>query len=277
MTHDALIPPEPVQDGIVRSFVEVPSGTIHVAQAGAGDPVLLLHQTPRSWDEYRDVLPLLGARRRAIAVDTIGFGDSSKPPWPSPVDSIEGWAGVAVTVLDALGIQRTSVVGHHTGAVIAIELAAAFPERVDRLVLSAPAVVDDEHRRRYGDKPPVDDVERRLDGTHLVELWRLRAPFYPPDAELLERFVVDALKAGDRAGGGHLVVARYDMLPRLPLVRAPVLIVAPTEDPFGGPDARRLAGLLPGSRLVELPGGMVPAPDQLPAEFAAIVSGFLTG
>jgi pimeloyl-ACP methyl ester carboxylesterase len=61
---------------VTRHFVDVPQGTIHCAAAGEGDPVLLLHQTPRSWDEYRDVLPLLGRTRRAIAMDTIGFGDS---------------------------------------------------------------------------------------------------------------------------------------------------------------------------------------------------------
>lgn len=235
--------------------------------------MLLLHQTPRSWDEYRDVLPLLGEHAHAIAMDTIGFGDSSKPPWP---DSIERWAAVAVSVLDALGIDRASVVGHHTGAVIAIELAAAFPHRVDRLVLSAPAVVDEEHRRLYGEKPPVDEVERKLDGSHLVELWSMRASFYPPSVDLLERFVVDALKAGDRSGDGHLVVARYDMLPRLPLVRAPVLIVAPTDDPFSYPDAQKLAALLQGSRIIDLPGGMIPAPDQLPEAFSALVAEFVT-
>src|SRR4051812_2244612 len=39
---------------VTRSFVTVPAGTIHVAQAGTGRAVLLLHQTPRSWDEFRD-------------------------------------------------------------------------------------------------------------------------------------------------------------------------------------------------------------------------------
>jgi pimeloyl-ACP methyl ester carboxylesterase len=257
---------------VSRSFVQVPAGTIHVAQAGGGRPVLLLHQTPRSWNEYRDVLPVLGERFHAIAMDTIGFGDSSKPDEP---DTIELWARVAVSLLDALGLQRSSVVGHHTGAVIAMEIAASFPDRVDKLVLSAPAMVDEEHRRLYGDKPPVDEVERKLDGSHLVELWSMRAPFYPESIDLLERFVIDALKAGDRAGGGHTVVARYDMEPKLPLIAAPTLIIRPTEDPFAAPEAAKLAPHLPHARSVDLPGGMIPAPDQLPEEFARLVIEFL--
>jgi pimeloyl-ACP methyl ester carboxylesterase len=72
---------------IERRFVDVPAGTIHCASCGDGRVVLLLHQTPRSWDEFRDVLPLLGRSFRAIAMDTIGCGDSSRPPLAE--DSIE--------------------------------------------------------------------------------------------------------------------------------------------------------------------------------------------
>jgi hypothetical protein len=49
-----------------RSYANTPDGQIHYATAGQGKPVLLLHQTPRSWDEYRDVLPIIGSRYRAI-------------------------------------------------------------------------------------------------------------------------------------------------------------------------------------------------------------------
>jgi pimeloyl-ACP methyl ester carboxylesterase len=259
-------------DGVSRTFVSVPAGTIHVAQAGTGRPVLLLHQTPRSWDEYRDVVPILGVQFHAIAMDTLGFGDSSKPRGP---DTIELWAEVAVSLLDVLDIDRASVVGHHTGAAIAIELAASFPARVDKLVLSAPPFVDEDHRRLYGEKPPVDEVERKLDGSHLGALWALRAPFYPKRIDLLDRFIVDALKAGERAAGGHVTVARYEMEPKLELVTAPTLIIRPTDDPFAGPDATKLAARLPRARLADLPGGMIPAPDQLPDEFARLVMEFL--
>jgi hypothetical protein len=51
---------------IHRSYANTPDGQIHYATAGQGKPVLLLHQTPRSWDEYRDVLPIIGRRYRAI-------------------------------------------------------------------------------------------------------------------------------------------------------------------------------------------------------------------
>lgn len=260
-----------------RSFIPIPSGVMHVAQAGEGAPIVLLHQTPRSWDEFRDVVPLLGERFHAIAIDTIGFGDSSRPDWPSSSDTIEQWAKATVEVLDALGLERATVVGHHTGSVTAMEIAASYPDRIDKLVLSAPAFVDDHHRELYGEKPPVDDVEHVLDGSHLVALWSMRAPFYPKSVDLLDRFVVDAVKAGERAGGGHLTVARYDMESKIPLIKAPTLIISPTEDPFAAAEIVKLRPHLPGAAVVELPGGMIPAPDQMPAEFASLVAEFVGG
>ena len=178
---------------IIRRFVETPAGMLHCAIAGTGRPVLLLHQTPRSWDEYRDVLPLLGREVQAIAVDTIGFGDSCKPPLGH--DSIEYWAAVSVGLLDALGIERFAVVGHHTGAVIATEIAAAFPQRVDAAVLSASSLVDAGFRARHAKPSRIDNVQRKADGSHLTELWRIRQPWYPQgDTDLLERFVVGSVR-----------------------------------------------------------------------------------
>ena len=63
---------------------------------------------------------------------------------------------------------------------------------------------------------------------------------------------------------------------KLPLIKAPTLIISPTEDPFAEPETELLPHL-PQARLVELPGGMIPAPDQLPAEWAALVADFVAG
>ena len=74
-----------------------------------------------------------------------------------------------------------------------------------------------------------------------------------------------------------MTVARYAaMEERLPLITAPTLIIKPTEDPFSAPEAEKLAPHLPHARLVDLPGGKIPAPDQLPEEFAALVAEFWT-
>jgi pimeloyl-ACP methyl ester carboxylesterase len=259
---------------IERRFVQTPRARIHVAICGRGEPLLLLHQTPRSWDEFRDALPLLGQRYRAVAMDTVGFGDSDA--LPAGDDSIESWAACAFDLLDELGVARTALVGHHTGAAIAIEMAAARPERITALVLSAPPHVDAARRGAVAGKKTIDEVIPASDGRHLLELWQMRQPFYPPDdAELLQRFVLDALKAGRLAGEGHRVVNRYVMEARLPLVRCPTLVISPAADPHAQPVAAKVAGAITGASLVEVPSGMVPFPDQMPDVFAQTTLGFL--
>ncbi|MFN3621486.1 MAG: alpha/beta fold hydrolase, partial [Nitrososphaerales archaeon] len=157
-----------------RGFVDTAEGQIHYREDGAGKPVVLLHQTPRSSDEYLDVLPIIGQRYHAIAMDTIGFGDSYKPKKSC---SIEDYAEGVITFLNQMNIAKVSLVGHHTGGVIALEVAASYPERVEKLVLSAIPYIDEEERRRRRGKKVIDYYEIKEDGSHLIELWRGRQPF----------------------------------------------------------------------------------------------------
>ncbi|MGH2882200.1 MAG: alpha/beta fold hydrolase [Solirubrobacteraceae bacterium] len=264
---------------LTRRFVETSAGTIHCAIAGEdkGEDVLLLHQTPRSWNEYREVLPLLGRRRRTTAIDMVGFGESSALPWGS--DSIERWAEVALELLDALGLEQAHLVGHHTGAVVATEMAVRAPERARSLVLSC-APFDDAQARaaQLEIGAIVDDVAARPDGSHLLDLWRTRAGFYPDGrVDLLEAFLVDALKAGPRAAEGHQVVARYDMQAAVTGLRCPVLLVGATDDPYAYPALEPMRSALPDAQVEVIEGGMVPLPDQLPVPFAEAVGRFLDG
>lgn len=261
---------------VERAFVPTKSGRIHIATAGQGFPVLLLHQTPRSWDEYRDVLPILGQSYRAIAMDTLGFGDSQR--LPKGENSIERWAAGAHHLMEALGISRFAVVGHHTGAVVAVEMAASHPERVAALVLSSCPWIDAPRRLAHTGKRVIDDVEHTNNGAHLTELWQRRQPYYPKgDIALLERFMADALKAGPLAVGGHQACNAYAMETRTPLITSPTLVIAATDDPHAYPAAPRVVQEIAGSKRVDIEGGMVPLPDQLPAVFAQTVDDFLRG
>lgn len=258
---------------VQRGFANTPEGQIHYAAVGSGRPVVLLHQTPRSWDEYREVLPLLGGKFRAIAMDTVGFGDSYRPVRPA---SMETYARAVVRFMDVMGIGSAALVGHHTGGCIAVEVAASHPERVDKLVLSSTPYVDAADRERRRARPPIDQVETREDGGHLGELWRRRMAFYPKGRpELLTRFVRDALTVWERVEEGHHAVNRYRMEDRTPLIRAPTLVLCGTEDPFSYPRMIPLARSIKGATTAELKGGMVPMVDQMPEEFARVIMEFL--
>ena len=116
------------------------------------------------------------------------------------------------------------------------------------------------------------------DGSHLTALWRKRQAFYPQGRpELLEAFVLDALKAGTYVEAGHRAVAAYRMEERLGRIVQPTLVIRATDDPFAAPHARELCAHVPQARLVDIAGGMVPLPDQLPAAFARCVLDFLDG
>jgi pimeloyl-ACP methyl ester carboxylesterase len=258
---------------IHRGFVETPKGQIHYAEAGQGEPVLLLHQTPRSWTDYREVLPILGKTFRAIAMDTIGFGDSYRPVGEA---SIEHYAEGVADFLDAMEIERTSVVGHHTGGLIAFELAASFPQRVHKLILSSCPFTDKEDRERRKTRPPIDEVCFSPDGSHLMELWNKRRAFYPKDRpDLIAGFVLDALKVMGRVEEGHNAVNVYRMEEKTWLIRSPTLIMAGTEDPFSYPRMEPLSRAIKGSITAEIKGGMVPMPEQMPEAFSQCILDFL--
>ncbi len=260
-----------------RAFADLSVGQVHYAECGDRNApaVLLLHQSPRSYAEYRSVLPLIGAERRAIAMDTAGFGDSCAGDVPA---SIEQWARVACELLDSLGLQQADVVGHHTGGVIAVELAASFPDRVRSVVLSSTPYTGAAFRQARANSPPIDHVEPSADGSHLTALWQRRQGFYPADRpELLQAFVLDALKASGQLEDGHRAVASYRMEDRIHLVRQPALIIRAPQDPYASPHAHELQQLLTQACIVDIAGGMVPLPDQLPEPFARAVLDFLRG
>lgn len=103
------------------------------AEGSASDTaVVLLHGWPDSCHSYSRVMPLISHRCRAIAPDLRGFGDSDKPETGY---SIPDLAGDVVRLLDALGIERATVVGHSFGSFVARRVAEAYPGRVSRLVL----------------------------------------------------------------------------------------------------------------------------------------------
>ncbi len=248
-------------------------GQVHYVEAGTGaaTPLLLLHQTPRSVDEFAEVLPLLAATRRVIALDTPGYG-CSDPVAGQP--RVADYAEAAFDVLDALGVERVVVVGHHTGAVIAVEMAAAQPGRVERAVLSGPVYTDAAGRA---------ELSRHFrqwtlaeDGSHLVEKWRKFAGWLPrPD--LVQRLVVDLFRAGAASEQGHFAVADYRMEERLPRVRCPALLLYGRDDPFASPGrAAPLRAAFRPAREATLAAGIFAA-NEVPGLFAVAVLDYLAG
>jgi pimeloyl-ACP methyl ester carboxylesterase len=114
------------------------------------------------------------------------------------------------------------------------------------------------------------------DGSHLNELWNKRRAFYPKDRpDLIAKFMLDALRVLDRVEEGHNAVNEYRMEKKTPLITSPTLIMTGTEDPFSFPRMRPLANAIKGSVTVEIKGGMVPMPEQMPDTFSRYIIDFL--
>jgi len=261
-----------------RGYADTPFGQLHYAEAGTGPALLLLHQTPRSHDEFREVQPLLADRRRVLAMDMLGFGLSAALPAPQ---TVERFAAGAFALLDALGVHEAAVLGHHTGAAVALEMAAQAADRVPALVLSSPPWTGPEYRASHADGPAVDRADRVDDGGHLTAWWGLRRPYYPAGRpDLLDRFVRDALAPGVDPAEGHRACARYVMEDRVPAVTAAVLLIGAAADPFAMPNVAVLRQRLTNARSVDVrvvEGGMIPLMEQAPQQVADLVGRFLRG
>jgi pimeloyl-ACP methyl ester carboxylesterase len=235
--------------GIRFGYADTSFGQLHYAEEGTGPVLLLLHQTPRSWDEFRELIPLLAPDHRVIAMDMAGFGASAAVPAPQ---TVEAFAAGAWALLDTLGITDAAVLGHHTGAAVAVDMAAADRGRLRAVVLSSCPWTDAAYRAGHAGGGAVDRAERSPDGRHLHTLWELRRPYYPdPGTDLLDRFLHDALTFGLDPAEGHRACARYRMEDRIGSVRVPVLLLGAGADPFSIGNLPTLRNRLSSAPVVE--------------------------
>ncbi|HLN79312.1 MAG TPA: alpha/beta fold hydrolase [Nocardioidaceae bacterium] len=100
--------------------------------SGKGPVVLFIHGILGSHRNWAHLIDRLDETHRVIVPDLFGHGHSAKPMGDY---SLGGHAGTLRDLLDRLGIDRVTLVGHSFGGGIAMEFYYLFPERVDRLVL----------------------------------------------------------------------------------------------------------------------------------------------
>src|ERR687891_2267855 len=117
----------PQIEGVDHRFIRAGEMGFHVALAGEGEPLLLLHGWPQHWWQWRKLIPSLAERHRVIAMDLRGFGWSDIA-WTG--FEKETMADDVIAVLAELEVDRTRIVGHDWGAWIGYLLALRRPELV---------------------------------------------------------------------------------------------------------------------------------------------------
>jgi pimeloyl-ACP methyl ester carboxylesterase len=114
------------------AMLPLASATICYVRKGQGAPVLLLHGVPLSLLTWRHNIDYLAKQSTVFAIDMKGYGMSGKPAGSYTPES---HASVIGEFLDRLAVPQVSIVGSSYGCAVAIALAQAQPERVDKLVL----------------------------------------------------------------------------------------------------------------------------------------------
>ena len=253
-------------------------GQIHYRADGSGDPILFLHRTPLSSDEYALVIPILAKQYRVIALDILGYGDSDKPPRPYQLSE---YAQSVVDFMGGLGLEKVNLVGEHTGAAIAAEVAASHPDLVDNLILSGfPLFTDEELRMRRKDQVPehlskFEPLQIKFDGSHMTEIWNISKRVLagePP--EILHSLVMAVLKSGPRNIESHLALWQYEPKNRLPLIQCPTLVLMSRDDQFYA-QGETIKNLIPKGRIAVIKGGGSFFPIQAPELYAETLKAFL--
>jgi pimeloyl-ACP methyl ester carboxylesterase len=121
----------PAMAGVTHRDVDVRGVRLHVAEAGDGPPLLLLHGWPQHWWCWRRIIPELSRSYRVLAPDLRGFGWSEAPRGGYAKDT---FAQDILGLLDAEGLDRVRVIGHDWGGYTALLLALRHPERIERLL-----------------------------------------------------------------------------------------------------------------------------------------------
>jgi pimeloyl-ACP methyl ester carboxylesterase len=148
-----------VANGIETNYLEDGSGD---------DTVLLIHGSGpgvTSYANWRLVIPALATKFRVIAPDMVGFGFSERPKGVEY--NVQTWADQTVGLMDALGIEKTSLVGNSFGGAIALRIATQHPERIDKLVLmgsmGVPFPITEGLERVWGYEASFENMRKVLD------------------------------------------------------------------------------------------------------------------
>lgn len=144
---------------------------------GSGDPVVFLHGIPTWSFLWRDVAPALEDERRVIVPDMVGYGNSSMED--SFDRSIRAQEAMIDGLLDALGIETVSFVGHDLGGGVGLRYASHRPDAVDKLVLSNSIAYDSWPIQTITDlglpstveEKSVDELQEMLDGLYRQTLF----------------------------------------------------------------------------------------------------------
>jgi pimeloyl-ACP methyl ester carboxylesterase len=234
--------------------------------SGSGPVVLVLHGWGANIEAVQPIVTGLAPVATVYALDLPGFGETEQPPRPW---GVEDYQAFVASFMDALAIERPTIVGHSNGGRIAIRMASTEPERASKLVLVDAAGIRPKRTFRW---------YRRVG---MAKVGKYAARFLGAPGERLRSLLVGRVASADYLAAGAMQptlvrLVNADLRPYMPGIGVPTLLVWGSNDsetPLS--DGREMERLIPDAGLVVLEGaGHFSYLDQ-PSRFAVIVSHFI--
>lgn len=232
---------------IACRYVTAGGRQMHYRVCGEGPAVVLLHDSPRSSRLHSPAMKMLASRFRVFALDTPGYGNSDSLPGCDP--TIPDFAEALGHTLAALGLERAPLYAPHTGAKIALALAARGG-KMPLLVLDGlaipPAPAPESFIQAYMRpfRPDADGAYLASEWVHLRDMLRwfpwfsrkaeTRIAMDPPSAEWLEDYCIDLFSAGPHYSDAYAAAMRWSPMEDLLAVKVPTLVAAKSDDVLYG-------------------------------------------
>ncbi|MCY4147338.1 MAG: 2-succinyl-6-hydroxy-2,4-cyclohexadiene-1-carboxylate synthase [Chloroflexi bacterium] len=252
---------------------------------GRGQPLLLLHGFTGDHSVWQGIAPALGASHQLIMPDLPGHGRSDSPA------SAEAWrmfsvAADLISLLDALEIPQSHLLGYSMGGRLALYLALRYPRRCISLTLesAAPGIADDKARmaRQQSDNQLADQIEAR-GIAWFVDYWQA-LPMWESQTQLTPRARLAQQKqrlrchpaglAGSLRGMG--TGAQPSLWEALPDLQLPTLLAVGALDSKFRRINATMAQAIPGARLEIIRGAGHNMHLEKPRQFAGLLAAHLS-
>jgi pimeloyl-ACP methyl ester carboxylesterase len=271
-----------LRDGLRPQTVRIGRFEVRYVRKGEGSSVILIHGLASSVYTWAGVIGPLAQGFDVVALDLPGFGASSQPDDLAFSDYLPTMIGF----MDALGIEKASLVGNSMGGAVALQTAARAPDRLDKVVLLDSAGFS----LKEGERPfPVKLLASRAMGwmaerlpiRRLLTRATLRYLLHDRERltdERIDEYVAPFLRSGAVASARSLLRSRIDegFVADLGGIDAKALVLWGRFDPWlPESDADRFVSAMKHARKVVLAAGHMPQ-EERPAEVARLIGDFLS-
>lgn len=280
-----------MNENLIHQFIEVSGIRIHYRKIDSPGPVFtLLHGFGASLFSWHEVIEPISAYGKVIAYDRPGFGFSSRPQVKdqeqlNPYDN-EAQIELIIQLLDRLEVDKSILIGHSAGGLLALEAASRYPDRVKGLLLIAPAVLGHKYvtngTRWFLRKPLSRAIFKRAVRMVLLRKERIlrRAWYHPEDisAQTKEGYFAP-FEREDTEDALYWISEASDFEfsdEEITTIKTPAMVIQGAEDRIVPPEVgKRVSVLMQDSIYREIPAcGHVPH-EEKPREFLELFKGFM--